>query len=309
MLLDFDEVHARFFTGPLGESEKVGVGLEGSTMLLAAPCSGNRSQLWQLGATASERSAGSTITQPWVSNKTRCWRHGCHKPTGIKLAEQACTPLPRLQQNGTYGCGGGDCNAGALACVVGFSFGSDGSIRSLVDGKCVAIEGGSSRQISIQDCQPDAVNQRWAVKSADGGLFTISNSVANQALCVEAVPAGTPPPGPSPPGPSPPGPPKPPHGNPRSVCQNCSEGCMFNISADPGEHIDLAKDPAHASLLAEMIALYEKEVNQTYWQHTEAESYDDCNYGSNCPAQAAMEKYGGYCECTLDLHPRLQCAL
>jgi hypothetical protein len=278
-------------------------------MLLAAPCSGNRSQLWQLGATASERSAGSTITQPWVSNKTRCWRHGCHKPTGIKLAEQACTPLPRLQQNGTYGCGGGDCNAGALACVVGFSFGSDGSIHSLVDGKCVAIEGGSSRQISIQDCQPDAVNQRWAVKSADGGLFTISNSVANQALCVEAVPAGTPPPGPSPPGPSPPGPPKPPHGNPRSVCQNCSEGCMFNISADPGEHIDLAKDPAHASLLAEMIALYEKEVNQTYWQHTEAENYDDCNYGSNCPAQAAMEKYGGYCECTLVLHPRLQCAL
>ena len=76
---------------------------------------------------------------------------------------------------------------------------------------------------------------------------------------------------------------------------------MFNISADPGEHIDLAKDPAHASLLAEMIALYEKEVNQTYWQHTEAENYDDCNYGSNCPAQAAMENYGGYCECTLVL--------
>ena len=61
------------------------------------------------------------------------------------------------------------------------------------------------------------------------------------------------------------------------------------------EHVDLAKEPAHASLLAEMIALFNTEVNDTYWQHTQAESYDDCNYGSNCPAQAAMEKYGGYC--------------
>ena len=71
---------------------------------------------------------------------------------------------------------------------------------------------------------------------------------------------------------------------------------MFNISshADETEHIDLAKDPAYASLLSEMLELYHKEVDGTYWQHTQAEAYDDCNFGSTCPAAAAMERYGRY---------------
>lgn len=35
---------------------------------------------------------------------------------------------------------------------------------------------------------------------------------------------------------------------------DCQEGCLFNVEADPTEHLDLASDPAHAQILADMRA-------------------------------------------------------
>jgi hypothetical protein len=88
-LLDYHEVDRRF-----SAAVRLGEQTTGATFLVAEPCSGNRSQLWQLSGTASKRSAGSTITQLWGSKLTRCWRHGCGHPTGIKLAEQVRGRLP-----------------------------------------------------------------------------------------------------------------------------------------------------------------------------------------------------------------------
>ena len=32
------------------------------------------------------------------------------------------------------------------------------------------------------------------------------------------------------------------------------DGCLYNIITDPGEHVDLARDPAHAATLAKLQA-------------------------------------------------------
>ena len=100
-----------------------------------------------------------------------------------------------------------------------------------------------------------------------------------------APPAPAPAPGPVPPAP---GPPHPSHGNPRVQCSSCAHGCMFNISSDPNEHVDLAKDPAHAALLREMVALFNKSVTATVWQWGTVEQYN------SSAMHEAMLGYGGY---------------
>ena len=63
---------------------------------------------------------------------------------------------------------------------------------------------------------------------------------------------------------------------------------MFNISSDPNEHVDLAKDPAHAALLREMVALFNKSVTATVWQWGTVEQYN------SSAMHEAMLGYGGY---------------
>ena len=63
---------------------------------------------------------------------------------------------------------------------------------------------------------------------------------------------------------------------------------MFNITSDPYEHIDMAKDPAHAELLQDMLDKFDTIVTKTVWQHTAVEN------SNNSKAVAAARGYGGY---------------
>ena len=63
-------------------------------------------------------------------------------------------------------------------------------------------------------------------------------------------------------------------------------GCLYNVTADPTEHVDLADDPAYASAKASLLATLGKANLTLYTPHRGKQSKEAC--------VQAIEKHNGY---------------
>ena len=152
---------------------------------VASPCkSGEVTQMWTL-------SPGVKPGDSQVTNvKMDAQRGGCWEITGCSSGQGAdvgcgygCKSLPKSCKSKC------DCNGA-------WSFNSNGSITSVMDGHCLQVSGGKGSAVNVAKCTGGA-NQRFEVVALKGQSAAIQ--VKQGDLCV----AGQPPPPPTPPPPPP----------------------------------------------------------------------------------------------------------
>lgn len=181
----------------------------GFPSLFAAPCAaGTADQLWQLSPGVQPRDsvgtlielAGSNGTAVMAADDNMCWRvEACKSTEGSPvIIGRGCTPLPPQYSNGSYECGGHNCD-----CNGGFAFHNDGTIRSLMERHCLELlspgtdsAADATGGVMMGTCSGKAAQQFTAEAHSD--VFAISQVVASGKVCITTSP-GPPPPGPPPP--------------------------------------------------------------------------------------------------------------
>ena len=69
---------------------------------------------------------------------------------------------------------------------------------------------------------------------------------------------------------------------------SCGDGCLFNLTADPTEHVDIAQMPANAALLAKL------QARALYFDNTYFQSHGSGTKKDPAATRAAIDKYHGF---------------